>query len=176
MILLAASIVAYAYFNQTGLTLRFSEQQLEQRLQQHFPYQKRTMGILQFELNQPDVEFSPVGGRISITMQTTLEISAVLRRDGVLRISGVPSYQSGEGAFYLSSPRIDQFTIEGLAEKYSNMASSAISGVVATLYANKPIYRLDTQSSNKQKITKLVLRDIRITENYLVAVLGKPLD
>ena len=155
-----------------GLTLRFSELQLEERLQQHLPYRKKALLILEFELDQPEIEFIAVDGRISVSMKIGLEVVGKLRRDGLIRVSGVPSYRSTEGAFYLSEPRVDELSIDGLSSKYSGMASNAITSVVQTLYADKPLYELDTEYS-KQRITKLVLREISVTDTHLIALLGK---
>jgi len=171
LILLACGILAYAYLDQRGLSLRFSEAELEQRLSEHLPYKKKALAILEFEFDQPEVELNSSSERISVSMHITLEIAGRTRRDGAIKVSGSPSYRASEGAFYLSNPRIDEFDLEGLSSKYSGMASSAITGIVRTLYADKPLYELDT-SYSKQRITKLVLREISVTDTHMIAVLG----
>ncbi len=172
LVLLACGILAYAYLDQRGLNLRFSEAELEQRLSEHLPYKKKALAILEFEFDQAEVELSASSELISVTMQITLDIAGLKKRDGYIKVSGSPSYRAAEGAFYLSNPRIDEFNFQGLSSKYSGMASSAVTGIVRTLYVDKPLYELDT-SYSKQRITKLVLRELSVTDTHLIAVLGK---
>lgn len=172
LLLIVGGILAYVYLGQRGINLRFSEADLEQRLGEHLPYKKKALAILEFEFDQPEVELSATSERISVSMQITLDIAGRTKRDGQIIVSGSPSYRVGEGAFYLTNPRIDEFSFEGLSSKYSGMASKAVTGIVRTLYADKPLYELNTGYS-KQRITKLVLRELSVTDTHLIAVLGK---
>jgi len=161
----------YFYFQQKGLTLRFTDSDIEARLEEHFPFKKQALAIFDFTFAEPDVTFLPASDGISINMQLEVAVARIIKSSGLVTVSGIPSYRPDQAAFYLSELTIDEFQVDKLPDKYARELKSALSSALQLFYKDRPIYRLN-DASTKQRLARMVLQEVTVTDNRLIVKFG----
>ena len=169
--ILLICLASFLYFGQRGITLSFSEQQLEKQIEQFLPYEKRTAGVLKFTFDDADVSFDPARKRIGVGMQINISIDKFIKHDGFVRIWGAPSYRPDKHGFFLSDIVVDDLRIKGLDKTYADLSASAIGVALEKFYRDRPVYTLEADKRT-QKIASMVLQDVVVSEDALKVTLG----
>jgi len=171
VVLAVISLAAWFYWQHQGVTLRFTETEIETRMQEHLPYEKRALALIKLTFDEPDIAFVAANNAISVTMQLDVRVASIIKSSGIVSVSGVPSYRADEAAFYLKDLSVDQLQIKGLPDKYSKQVRSTLSSSLKLFYQQRPIYKF-RDDSTKQRLARLVLQDVNISDSQLVVKFG----
>ncbi|MFC6632272.1 DUF1439 domain-containing protein [Microbulbifer taiwanensis] len=171
---LLLSAAGYLYFAGKEYEIRIPEAEIQARLSEKLPLTKTYFFVFQLTLEEPRVHLLEESGRIGAGLDLTLNVKVGGEGkplDGSVDASGRLQYDSGEGQFYLAEPVIEQLSIQGLPGKYADRAKKVIELALTEYYATHPIYKLKA-GDTKQAAAKLVLKNVSVSGDELVVVLG----
>jgi hypothetical protein len=165
MTLLALVLSTAACGYQKDVTV--SREKIQGLLEQKFPIEKDAV-LAKLKLNSPKVYFQ--GSDIGMKLQYE---SSLLGKSvaGEVSFHGAPVYKPEEGAFYLSSLTIVEFTVDehNLSDKEKFRAK--VSSVLDAVIPRVPLYRLK-QEDFKHQLAKLLLKRIRVEGENLILTMG----
>lgn len=175
LVLVATIVVWQLWGNRYEIVL--SEQQLVEKLNERFPFEKKLLFVVDLKFSNPLVSLEEGSDRITFgcEIETNLrleegrEVQAPLR--GTLTLSGNVRYDENESAFYLDNPRLERVDIAGVPEKWSGKVRDASSRALSEYLNRAPLYRL-RPTDVKKAVAKLVLRDVRVSEKRLILTMG----
>lgn len=173
VLLLAGAGVFYALRDRT-YTLTFTEPQLRERIGAQLPFTETYLQLFEVTLDNPRVDLIDGADRVAGGLDAALKVRFGAREfdfSGAVDVSGGVRYAAEEGAFYMTDPEIENVAIAGVPAQFSNRANNALSLALTQFYAERPIYHLDTDDV-KHAAAKLVLRDVRISNERLHVTLG----
>jgi len=132
-----------------------------------FPYGMNAV-IANFTVESPEVylEDPKIGIRLAY-------IGNLLENEikGDADLNGRIAYQAEEGVFYLRDFEIVGFSINQTDFSQQEILKAAIESIVNNCLDDHPIHRLN-QAEFKEKLGKLLLREIRVRGENLILVLG----
>lgn len=174
-IVLAVSITgAYFYFSGKEYVVRISESEIQEMMQEALPFTKTYLFIFKITLDNPRVELANGSDRIKAGLDIVLNIQ--LGKDGIplsgsADLSGGVLYEPIDGSFYLTNIEVEQLSIQGVPEEYTDRVASVVGAALADYYSTRPAYQLESDDL-KQAAALLVLRDVNIENNELIVTLG----
>lgn len=164
----------YTYFSGKEYVYRFSEQQLQEKLNSKLPFSRRYLLIFEVTLDKPRISLVDGSDRIAAGLDIILNIhvsNSATPLGGTVDVSGKLAYDSGKGEFFLTDPVIEKLEVQGIPEKYTKKASIVIAQALGDFYKANPVYRL-SGTDMKQAAARLALKDVVIKEQVLIVTLG----
>ena len=165
---------AYYFLSDNSLTLRFSENDLRERLDRQLPFSKNYLLVFNVTLDNPRIDLIDGSDRIAGGVDAILNVKfggSETPVGGALDISGGVRYEAAAGEFFLTDPIIENVHIQGIPSSIANRANKALSLALEEFYRDRPIYRLSETELNEQA-ARLILRDVVVEDETLVVTLG----
>ena len=173
-VLLISIVAAYFYFSGKEFIVRISEETIKAKMAEKMPLSKTYLFVFQVTLDNPRVDLTNGSERINAGMDVVLNIKLTKEKKpfgGSVDISGGIRYLPEEGQFYLTDPKIEDLSIQGVPEKYSAKARKVLEKALSEYYQQHPIYQLKSKDI-KQAAAKLVLKKVMVENEELVVFLG----
>lgn len=173
-VLIVTLLASYLYYSGKEYELHFTERELQEQLSKGLPLTKRYLLIFEVTLDSPRVSLRDNENRIRAGLDITLNIhigSEPLPIDGRIDASGTIRYENTSGEFYLSDPAIEDLTVQGVPDHYTDQVNKLLEKVLTEFYSERPIYRLDSEKMT-QAATKMVLRSVEVSDEELVVTIG----
>jgi hypothetical protein len=150
---------------QTDVTV--SRDKVQALLDKKFPIEKDAV-LARVKLDSPRVYFQSN----QLGMRLRYE-AAVLGKQatGEVAFHGAPVYKADEGAFYLSTLTVADFTVDGDGLPHAEKLRDRISSVLDAVIPHVPLYRL-RQQDFKHALAKLLLKQVRVEGESLVLTMG----
>lgn len=172
VVFMAGSLIFVA--SKKDYVFRFSESQLQEKLNARIPWSQSYLFIFDVTLDNPRVDLidgsDRVAGGIDVLLNIKIGDSAAPLR-GAVDLSGDVEYRSEEGAFYLTDPVIEALRIAGVPERYSDRTHHVISLALAEYFKTRPIYSLEGTDASKVA-ARLLLKDVMVKDEHLIVTLG----
>ncbi|RAS38019.1 DUF1439 domain-containing protein [Paraburkholderia bryophila] len=119
----------------------FSQQQVQDAVQRKFPYQRTVSQVFDVALSNPVVGFLPDANRISVKLDARFASPFMPQPvDGVFTLSSELAYDAASKSVVLKSPNVDNVSVSGQAQAYTQQISAAAAVLATQLLANYPIY------------------------------------
>lgn len=169
-----AGAVLWVLSSSEGYVLSFTEDELQARLEENLPYEKRYLYVFKVTLDHPRFDLVEGSDRIAggVDVILTSKLGASDRPlAGAVDLSGRLRYDPGEGAFYLADPVVDKLGVEGLSDRHAKKANEAISLALAEFFRTRPIYVLEPDRAPKAA-AQMMLKDVTVKDGRLVVTLG----
>ena len=174
-VIIAASLIgAYYYFAGKEYVFQLSETQLQQKLSERLPIQKKYLFIVEVILDNPRMMLVNGSNRVNAGLDVTLNIyidNDPLPLGGSIDMSGGIRYDAEAGSFYLTDPIVENLKIQGIPNKYAEHINKALTKALAEYYSERPIYTLSSLDI-RQATTKIILKDVRVKNKELIMTLG----
>lgn len=170
--LLLLVILAILVLSTKEYVIVLSQEQLQQKLDDVFPIEKKYLVALTVTLSNPVLNLHEGANRIDFRVDAATKVPLKehpLKGSG--QLSGGIRFDPQEGKFYLDDSRIDELTIEALPDKYADKLKTAASLGVRQFLNRRPIYTLK-DSDIKHSIAKLVLKNVIVEKGALKITLG----
>ena len=175
IVLLAAVVMAvFYYFSGQEYVFRFTQAQLQEKLNTKLPQTKTYLLIFQVTLDQPRVALTNGSKRVGAGLDILLNLqvgNATKPLGGSVDVSGGIRYTAATGEFYLDDPVIERLRVQGIPELYATRVNTALTKALAEYYQEHPIYSLKA-TDTKQAAARLVLKDVRVENQELVVTIG----
>ena len=119
----------------------FSQQQVQDAVQRKFPYQRTVSQVFEVALTNPAVGFLPDANRVSVKLDARL-VSPFMQQpvDGVFTLSSELAYDAASKSVVLKSPNVDNVSVSGQAQAYTQQINAAAALLATQLLTNYPIY------------------------------------
>jgi hypothetical protein len=157
-----------------GLTIRITQQQIDQALAEKFPKRKNYLVILQATFFNPRAELLPdqdkvrLGADVEVTLLGLKEEEALT---GSLDVLTRVRYEPRTHGFFLDEPVIESFVIDDLPAKYLNILSNQALALAREEVETTPLHTLEADES-EQVAAGLLLREIDIRPDAIHITLG----
>ena len=174
LVLVVAAASAYYYFSGQEYVFRFTEAQLQQRLEESLPITRSYLLIFQVTLDNPRVLLTDGSNRVRAGLDIVLNatIGGESRPlGGTIDVEGGIKYVPAQGQFFLTDPAIERLELQGVPPKYADSARAAMTKAIAEYYSTHPIYSLKATDVN-QAAARLMLKDVIVERQTLVLTLG----
>jgi hypothetical protein len=171
--ILLAAVSAVGCSSWGEVTVRISEEQLKDRLNNKFPITKtyRTFGTVTYE--NPRISLRRTGERVEFGLDIRLDsvqVNGKALHASVLMLVLV-TYDSNEQALFLTEPHLEQLTLNGEQQQDAQALGALYMPAVKKLLKRKPIYRFKNQGG-LEKIAGKVIKDIRVRNGCLEVLCG----
>ena len=155
-----------------GLVIEITPEQIQRRLDKRFPITKQYLMLLELTLADPIVELREGSDRVGFGVSAATNV----RVDGEdltgrAHMTAAIRYVPERGSLFLVDPSLEQLDISLLPDKYKNAVTQAASLATQEFLDDYEIYKLE-QSDFKQRLAKLILRDIVVEDGLLRITLG----
>ena len=119
----------------------FSQQQVQDAVQRKFPYQRTVSQVFEVALTNPVVGFLPDANRVSVKLDARL-VRPFMQQpvDGVFTLSSELAYDAASKSVVLKSPNVDNVSVSGQAQAYTQQIIAAAALLATQLLTNYPIY------------------------------------
>ncbi|CAH2789670.1 MAG: Probable transmembrane protein [uncultured Paraburkholderia sp.] len=119
----------------------FSLQQVQDAVQRKFPYQRTMSQVFDVSLTHPVVGFLPDTNRVVVKLDAHL-VSPFMPQpvDGVFTLSSELAYDATSKSVVLRSPNVDNVSVTGQAQAYTQQINAAAAVLATQLLTNYPIY------------------------------------
>ena len=119
----------------------FSPQQVQEAVQRKFPYQRTVSQVFDVALTNPVVGFLPDTNRVSVKLDARLASPFMPQPvNGVFTLSSELAYDATMRAVVLKQPTVDNVTVSGDAQAYTQQINAAAAVLATQLLTNYPIY------------------------------------
>ncbi|WP_233831761.1 DUF1439 domain-containing protein [Paraburkholderia sp. ZP32-5] len=119
----------------------FSKQQVQEAVQRKFPYQRTVSQVFDVALANPVVDLLPDANRVSVKLDVRFA-SPFLQQpvDGVFTLSSALAYDEASRSVILKSPSVDNVSVSGQAQAYTQQINAAAALLATQLLTNYPIH------------------------------------
>jgi Protein of unknown function (DUF1439) len=119
----------------------FSQQQVQDAVQRKFPYQRTVSQVFEVALTDPVVGFLPDANRVSVKLDARFASPFMPQPvDGVFTLSSELAYDAASKSVVLKSPNVDNVSVSGQAQAYTQQINAAAAALATQLLTNYPIY------------------------------------
>lgn len=151
----------------SALTYEMSQQDIQAKVEKHFPLQKQTQFAL-LVFSSPKVVLKPDVNRMGLMMDIQAESAGKVVGKGTGQVDGELEYLPASGEFQLRNPKISDLMIEGLSPSTNVLLQGVISDALARTMPVMVIYKLDEREF-RQSMAKQMLKSIRVEKGRIVA-------
>lgn len=152
--------------------LRYSSQQLTRQLAKSFPWQQCLLAdIACIVLENPVLQMRPGDPRLYVEFDTRFLAMGQNMGQGSAQVAGVPRYDKSQGAFFVGKGQLLELRVDGLPASQAKMVAQLLTDTLAEELARHPVWVLD-ESDPQQALAKLTLRQVRVSDGYLVLDFG----
>ena len=174
VLVITAIVGTYFYFSGNEYVLRFSETELQAKLDERLPLHKSYLIIFEVVLDNPRVALIEGSDRVNAGLDITLNIrigSEPLPLGGSIYFSGGVQYAPGSGQFFLTDPVIESLGVQGVPDAYVVRVREILTKAIDTYFATRPIYTLK-RSDTRQAAARMILKGVVVRDNELVVTIG----
>ena len=172
--LVLAAAAALFYLHGKRADIRITQAQLREQLATGFPMERTALLLLRWTLSNPDIQFQPGRQRIALGLDAHLNARLDGQRadlGGRIEVETALRYDAGRGAFFLVDPVITRLAIDGIPQAQVMRVQNSLRSLRAEAFAQYPVYTL-RRDDVAQGAARLVLRDVRIEDDAIVARIG----
>ena len=173
-VLLVATGVTYAVMRGRVFTITLTQDQIQQRLDEKFPFQKYIPPIFELTLTDPHVILPDGSNRITVTMTALLNVKIAgqnSRLGGTATVTTGLRYEPSDYSFYLHDPVLDKLDVLGIPVKHVKLVNRAAAALAKQRLEQLRIYTLRPDQI-KQATARVILRDLKVQDGCLVIRLG----
>lgn len=176
LLLVAVGVGAYLYLSGAEYVVEIPEADVDAAVRERFPIVQRKAGVLKATLTDPRLELD--GGAERLFMDLRIEVDAGLASIGLGRseqgaatISSGLRYDRDHGRLELDGARLEELSVADLPEEYRTAVEELVNRALARHLDGLVVYEL-ASDSYRESLAALVLKDVRIGDGALRAVLG----
>ena len=160
------SLIAWSYTQ----TLVFTEQELQQRLNQITPIQKQTV-YANIVLTDAQLQLLESDNQLEVSAFIDAAVLGSLHGTGQVVVQGSLLYKNQQGAFYLNQAKVTKLVIDQMNPEVVKQLQPLVQDILVQHLSNQPIYTLDDQDM-RQALLKSTLKNIEISNRQVKVSLG----
>lgn len=131
----------------------------------------KSKGLMTVKLSKPVLDFQGSRNRLGVTADAEVKIFGMIPLRGLVICDGTLQYNKKNGAFNYTDIQVKKFSFKEIPESKVDQVSGLVGSAVLSALGGLEVYRLNPDDS-QEKLAKLALKGVRITDNGVVAKLG----
>ena len=148
--------------------VRYSQQDLQERMAKRFPWKKTFFGIFELELINPAIQLDEARNRVATAFDVQLTVKGLERSySGRTTLSGLPRYDADKRAFFLQDAAVDQLDIEGMPTRLAAQLKGLAATLAPDVFNTTPLYSL-RPDEGRYLGTEFIARDVQIKDGQLI--------
>lgn len=172
VVLAIAAVVGGVYLLRDSFDVYLTEAQLQERVDEAFPEERRHLALARVVLSEPRVNLFEGSDRIHFGLRARVSVTGVGEvLDGSGTISGTIRYEPDEAAFFFDDIRIEELDTGDLSQRYEEPVREGAAVAAREALRRQPVYRLQDDDL-RQAAARLILRDVRVVDGRLRIRLG----
>lgn len=149
-------------------TRAYTRDQLQARVQTHFPVEKRR-SLFVVRMSNPQIAFA--GDRLALALDLDA-IAAVWTTHGHAIVEGGVEYRAADGALFLRNPTVRTLDLDRVPPEWGERVRVAVEQIIAAQLAERPLYTLDPSRGGDEARARKHLRRVWIADDRLMLLLG----
>jgi hypothetical protein len=134
------------------------------------PIQKSKF-LLKVVLSDPKVSLVKDSNEVAISSPIYVTAPAGIKGSGSAKLQGSISYEAKSGEFFLKNPKIVEFQVNTLPQKYQQQAKLVVQAATENVLAKRSIYQFKDENL-KQKLAKSILKSVTVKDQTMWIELG----
>lgn len=143
---------------------------VEKQVQHKFPT-VRNKGLMSIKMSNPELDFQGSRNRLGVAANAEVRLLGMIPFPGKILCDGTLEYRPANGSFVFTDIKVKKFTFQGLPESKADEVTGLVGSAVLEALGGLEIYRLDPKATG-EKLAKLALKSVRVTDDGIVARLG----
>ncbi|YCM45928.1 DUF1439 domain-containing protein [Verrucomicrobiaceae bacterium 227] len=154
-----------------GITITFTEAEIQGRLGEKFPQSDRILEIFPVEIGEPRVRFLGESNRVELTMEADISVPLVqtYHSKGVFTTS--IRYEPEDQTLRLSDITVEGFEVTDLPKKFEPHLRTTLTLAARKYLQDHPVHTLEPKDY-KGEMVKMFLREIKVEKGLLKVRLG----
>ncbi|MCO7224067.1 DUF1439 domain-containing protein [Pleionea sp. CnH1-48] len=174
IVLSLVTISVLAYWGLSDKSIRISQQQIQQKLEQKMPVKKTFLYVLDVVLEKPFILLDDKSQRVELMFDILLQ--AELLDDlgpyrGNIILSGEFDYRADQQQLFLGNASVESFSFDGMPSRYEGKVSSLLEKALGRHFEKTPIYSLD-QGQSRWLTAGKSLKTVAIQDKAVVLTVG----
>lgn len=172
----AGTIGGYLILKETrlgddGITLTFTEAEIQSRLGEKFPKSERLLDIIPVQIGVPQVHFLGESNRVELTMEANVAVPLMqtYQTRGVFTTS--IRYEQDDHTLRLSDITVEELDATNLPEKFKAPLNLTLTAAARKYLNDHPVHTLEPKDY-KGEMVKMFLRELKVKEGRLEVRLG----
>jgi len=143
---------------------------VEEQVARKFPT-VRNKGLLSLKLSNPQLDFQGSSNRLGVKADAEVRILRALPIPGTILCDGTLEYRPQTGTFVFTDVQVKKFNIRDLPQSYADDIAGLVGTAALGALGGLEIYQLNPEAT-EEKLAKLALKGVRVTDDGIVAKLG----
>jgi len=133
--------------------IRMTADELTQKMERHFPFERSVAGLLDVTLLRPRVELNADEKSVAISFEVSVKIPLTGRSiTGSLKISGRPEYVAASRSLFLRDTRVERIRMDNMPDALSAALAKAASGIAKDVLEDRPLYIFTAEDFTKHGV------------------------
>jgi hypothetical protein len=163
------------YGNRDGtVKIHLTQARIAEALARKFPKERTYLKIIKVTYANPRVVMVPEQEKVRVGLDVRVEVGLKgfgKTYQGGAEITTKVGYHPAAYEFYLREAQLEALDIPKLSAKDLELVKNGLNVIADEFVENIPVYRL-TQQDTKTQLAKLLLKDLTIQRDEVVATLG----
>ena len=155
-----------------GLRIVVTEDEVREKLEKKFPYEKRILKVVPVEFRNPKVDILSGKERLRVSVDAVVTVPFVDEYQAGVTFSGKIRYESESKEFFLDDVRVEKVESELLPKKYAEGVGMVASLVADQWLQRQAVYELKDEKA-KEKAARYLLKKVEAKDEKLVIWLGR---
>lgn len=154
-----------------GLTVTFTEAEIQARLGEKFPKSERLLDFIPVEIGEPRVRFLGESERVELTMDVEIAVPLIrtYKTMGVFTTS--IRYEAEDQTLRLSDITVEDVEATNLPENFKDPLRMMLTAVARKYLNDHPVHKLEPRDY-KGEMVKMFFRKLKVKEGKLEVTLG----
>jgi hypothetical protein len=174
VVVLVAAVSLYFVLRGDEYELRLTQQEIQDRFDEKFPFSKRHLLLFEVTYSNPKVILTEGSDRIRFSTDAELSnfaTSGGQRLSGSCEVVAGLRYDAEQHAFFLIDPEIEKLDIAGLPVELTPKVQQAMVATAEEVLTRRPVYTL-RPTDLKKAAARAVLKSVKVENGVLVIALG----
>lgn len=143
---------------------------VEKQVERKFPT-VRNKGLITLKLSEPKLDFQGARNRLGVVADAEVRLLGMIPFPGTIQCDGTLEYRPQNATFVFTDIKVQKYTFKGLPESKADEVSGLVGSAALAALGGLEIYQLDAKAT-EEKLAKLALKAVRVTDDGIVAKLG----
>ena len=171
-VIFAATLVMVGCNDLITYEIRVTEEEINEELQKSLPYSANYSDIVSFTIEDATVELKEGSDRAAITMVGMIEVLDTFNVfEATVNLTAGVRYEASTGEFFLTDPEVANVEVKGVPPALNEPVTLAADLAAGTILESYPVFTLEPEDF-ETNIARLVLKEVRIEDGFLVAKLS----
>jgi hypothetical protein len=169
-----AAVGLYFVLRGDEYELRLTQQEIQEKLDQKFPFSKRHLLLFEVTYSNPKVTLAEGSDRIRFSIDADLSNLATSdgqHLSGACEVAAGLRYDAEQHAFFLIDPEIEKLDIAGLPVELTPKVQQAMRATAEEVLTRRAAYTL-RPTDPKKAAARAVLKSVEVENGVLVITLG----